>query len=52
MRITELMERSVPYRLVGVSALEVFFRMPAGAVSTIETTAGIVELVADALHIS
>ncbi len=44
MRITELMERSVPYRLVGVSALEVFFRMPAGAVSTIETTAGIVEL--------
>ena len=44
MRIPELDERGIGYRLVGISALETFFGMAAGPIVTVETPLEIVEL--------
>ena len=46
MRIPELIEHTIDYRLVGLSALEAFFHRPQPPITTIETTAGVVELAA------
>jgi poly(A) polymerase len=44
MRLPELIDHAIPYRFVGVSALEHFFHAPPGPICTVETTAGLVEL--------
>jgi poly(A) polymerase len=44
MLLPELIDRSIPHRFVGVSALEHFFRVPRGPLYTVETTADLVEL--------
>lgn len=46
MYVPEFDTTSIPYRLLGVSALERFFDLPLGNPVTVETTAGVVEIAA------
>ncbi|MFW5694056.1 MAG: HD domain-containing protein [Alkalispirochaeta sp.] len=44
MNLPELASHSISYRVVGVSAVELFMHMPSSSIVTIETTADVVEL--------